>query len=129
MPPKTKPKKPKKLTASEKKLRAECKKDLQEMGILPPDKPRLNRKKFAAEVWQEFNEKYVNLDGAMELMQSLGTMVDGNMITVSEEQVGVLKLMKITMETLKFKQKLKDEGRSQYSMKELLEVIEPIWKL
>lgn len=38
--------KKKRLTNKEKKLNAEAKKRLQEQGILPPDKPKLNRKKF-----------------------------------------------------------------------------------
>ena len=44
----------KRMTQREKDLRARTKKELQEQGILPPDKPRLNRKKFARETWSEF---------------------------------------------------------------------------
>lgn len=43
------PAKSKRLTNKEKALKAKVKKELQEQGILPPDKPRLNRRKFAKE--------------------------------------------------------------------------------
>lgn len=43
------PVKSKRLTNKEKALKAKTKKELQKQGLLPPDKPRLNRKKFATE--------------------------------------------------------------------------------
>lgn len=43
----------KRLTQREKAERAAIKKQLQKEGFLPPDKPRLNRKKFARETWAE----------------------------------------------------------------------------
>lgn len=46
-----------KLSAREKKLRAEVKKELQAEGKLPPDKPRLNRKKFVEEAWEEWSHR------------------------------------------------------------------------
>jgi hypothetical protein len=46
--------KKKKLTQREKALNARVKKQLQEEGVLPPDKPKLNRKKFAKEVITEW---------------------------------------------------------------------------
>ena len=50
------PKGKKRLTQREKAERAAIKKQLQADGVLPPDKPRLNRKKFAREVWEDFSE-------------------------------------------------------------------------
>ena len=47
-------KKPKRMTQREKDERAASRKRLREMGILPPRKPLLNRKKFAAEVLKEY---------------------------------------------------------------------------
>ena len=43
------------MTRREKEARAQVKKELQEKGILPPDKPRLNRKKFVREAIQEYD--------------------------------------------------------------------------
>ena len=47
--------KKKRLTQREKAERAAIKKKLREDGLLPPIKPRLNRKKFARETWAEFD--------------------------------------------------------------------------
>lgn len=46
--------KKKRLTNKEKKLNAKVKKRLQEQGVLPPDKPKLNRKKFIDEAMEEW---------------------------------------------------------------------------
>lgn len=74
--------KKKRLTQREKAERARIKKKLQEDGVLPPDKPRLNRKKFAREVLAEF--------GAMDaysadlyLRQAIGCMVSPDMNRVT----------------------------------------------
>ena len=39
----------KKLTNREKQYHAQLKKEMQEKGVIPPDKPRLNRKRFIEE--------------------------------------------------------------------------------
>lgn len=121
--------KKKRLTQREKAERARIKKKLQEDGVLPPDKPRLNRKKFAREVLAEF--------GAMDaysadlyLRQAIGCMVSPDMNRVAEEEVGVLKLLKIAVESERFSKALEAEGRSQYTIGEYAEkVILPILKL
>lgn len=121
--------KKKRLTQREKAERARIKKKLQEDGVLPPDKPRLNRKKFAREVLAQF--------GAMDaysadlyLRQAIGCMVSPDMNRVTEEEVGVLKLLKIAVESERFAKALKAEGCSQYTIGEYIEkVILPILKL
>lgn len=121
--------KKKRLTQREKAERARIKKKPQEDGVLPPDKPRLNRKKFAREVLAEF--------GAMDaysadlyLRQAIGCMVSPDMNRVTEEEVGVLKLLKIAVESERFSKALEAEGRSQYTIGEYAEkVILPILKL
>lgn len=121
--------KKKRLTQREKAERARIKKKLQEDGVLPPDKPRLNHKKFAREVLAEF--------GAMDaysadlyLRQAIGCMVSPDMNRVTEEEVGVLKLLKIAVESERFSKALEAEGRSQYTIGEYAEkVILPILKL
>ena len=121
--------KKKRLTQREKAERARIKKKFQEDGVLPPDKPRLNRRKFAREVLAEF--------GAMDaysadlyLRQAIGCMVSPDMNRVTEEEVGVLKLLKIAVESERFSKALEAEGRSQYTIGEYAEkVILPILKL
>lgn len=117
------------MTAREKAERAEIKKELQEKGILPPDKPKLNRKKFGREAWAEFSEVCGDFKGLMDLRDAIGYMVSPDPIKVTPEEVGVYKLMKIAVEVRKFKDKLEKEGRTQYTVGELVEVASPIIRL
>lgn len=118
--------KQKRLTKKEIALRAEAKKRLQADGILPPDKPRLNRKKFAREVMAEFGEMDV-IAADVYLRKAIGCMVSADMPRVSEEQVGVLKLLKIAVETQKFMKALEAEGRTQYTIGEYVDkVVSPV---
>lgn len=118
--------KQKRLTKKEIALRAEAKKRLQKDGILPPDKPRLNRKKFAREVMAEFGEMDV-FAADVYLRKAIGCMVSADMPRVSEEQVGVLKLLKIAVETQKFMKALEAEGRTQYTIGEYVDkVVSPV---
>lgn len=118
--------KQKRLTKKEIVLRAEAKKRLQKDGILPPDKPRLNRKKFAREVMAEFGEMDV-FAADVYLRKAIGCMVSADMPRVSEEQVGVLKLLKIAVETQKFMKALEAEGRTQYTIGEYVDkVVSPV---
>lgn len=43
------------MTKAQKAMNAKIKKELQEKGIVPPDKPRLNRKKYIEEAREEWN--------------------------------------------------------------------------
>ena len=119
------------MTQRERKARAAVKKELQEQGLIPPDKKRLNRKKFAQEVMKEWNEEMQIFEtgDAFCLESAISCMVRSEMTKVTEEEVGVLKLLKIAMEIKKFNKKLKDENQESYKVKELYEVIEPILKL
>lgn len=121
--------KKKPLTKREKALNARVKKELQEEGILPPDKPRLNRKKFAREVLAEWNEMGGIAD-MLYLLKAIGCMVGPDMRNITSEQVGVLKLLKLAVETKKFSQHLGDEGRREYTLGEYIDkVVLPITKL
>ena len=121
--------KKKRLTKKEIALRAEAKKRLQDDGILPPDKPRLNRRKFAREVMEEFRAMDV-FAADLYLRRAIGCMVSEDMTRVSEEQVGVLKLLKIAVETQKFMKALEAEGREQYTIGEYVDkVVSPIRNL
>lgn len=49
---------------------------------------------------------------------------------VTEEEVGVLKLMKLAVEWKKFSDRLRAEGREQYTLGEFAEeVVKPVLKL
>ena len=54
----------------------------------------------------------------------------GRLHEVTSEQVGILKLMKLAVETDRFMQQLKTEGREQYSIGEYVEkVYNPVMNL
>ena len=122
----------KRLTQREKAGRAAAKKRLQEQGVLPPDKPRLNRKKFAQETWTEY-EALCEADpirAELALIKAICFMVGPNMASVSPEEVGVLKVLKMAIEYDAFLKRLEKEGRGTYTMKEIIEeVFLPVYKL
>lgn len=126
------PTKKKRLTQREKAERAAIKKQLQAEGALPPDKPRLNRKKFARETWAEW-EAFLKSDpirAEVYLLRAVEFMVGPELPTITPEQVGVYKALKLAMEYDKFLRRLEAEGRNQYTIGELAdEVFLPVWKL
>ena len=124
--------KKKRLTQREKAERAKMKKRLQARGVLPPDKPRLNRKKFAQETWAEWTALLAEdrLRAAMALCRAVSFTTAPELLEVTPEQVGILKAIKIAVEYEKFLRKLEAEGRSDYTVGELAdEVILPVWNL
>lgn len=121
--------KKKRLTQRQKAEKARVKKELQAEGILPPDKPRLNRRKFAAEVWAEYTAMDA-LTAEWYLYKAVWCMVGPDMKKVSLEEVGVLKVLKIAVETKKFMDRLTAEGRTKYTVGEYMEqVVYPIIRL
>lgn len=122
----------KRLTQREKAERAALKKELQKEGVLPPDKPRLNRGKFARETWAEFEALYTSepIRAELSLIKAIGFMVGPDMKKVTPEEVGVFKLLKLAVEYNAFLKKLESEGRTTYNYGELIdEVILPITNL
>ena len=124
--------KKKRLTQREKAERAVIRNKLREDGLLPPIKPRLNRKKFAREAWEAFDAFYraEPIRAELSLLKAIGFMVGPEMKEVSSEEVGVLKLLKLAVEYNAFLEKLETEGRTTYTYGELIdEVILPITNL
>lgn len=120
------------MTLAEKKMNKEIREQLREQGILPPVKPRLNRKKFLQETWNEFDEKIITYADLKYLRTAIGAMVhrDENIRNVSSEQVGVLKVMKLAAAIKQFEQQKADAGEDSYNVGELYEsVIKPITEL
>lgn len=128
----TKPKKYKKLTRTEKAFNKEFKEKLIAEGVLPPPKPKLNRKKFIMEAKKEFSEMK-SFDDIRYLYEAIGWMLPGierKYAKVTPEQVGVAKLLKISVELGKFYRKKKDNGETTYNPVDLYkDIINPILKL
>ena len=122
----------KRLSQREKDENARIKKELQAEGVYPPDKPRLNRRKFAEDVMKEWND-FMLMDlwvRGLCLDMAVNHMVSSKMNKVTPEQVGVLKLLKMAIEMKKFSDELKAEGRVEYTIGEYMErVVLPIIKL
>lgn len=120
--------KSKKLTNAQKKANARLKKEWQEKGILPPDKPKLNRKKFVEEAEQEWNQRAKTYIWEIYLIQAASFMLgktDKN-FRVSSEAVGVAKVLKLAIRLKEFSDKLESEGRTKYTLVEQYEFIKDI---
>lgn len=119
----------KRLTIREKKERAEIKKEFQAKGILPPDKPKLNRKKYIEET-MELWDKSVEIGYAREFylltaLVMITTLRDRHG-RVSSEAVGAAKVMRMCMRLFEFEKKIKEEGRTSYTYGEQYEYIKDI---
>ena len=95
-------------------------------GIIPPDKPRLNRKKFAQEVcseWENFNlSDYKKLYVFITVMAMMTN--SGMYGAISKEDLGILKLKKCAMVLYEEMEKNK-----KMSYGEMIDLLSPIWKL
>lgn len=119
----------KRLTNAEKKTNARIKKEMQKKGILPPDKPRLNRKKFVEEAIKEWKARNsvcwvweVYITQAAFIMSGV---IDKN-LRVTQEAVRAAKVLKIVIRLEEFSNKLKAENRSTYTVGEQYEFIKDI---
>lgn len=122
----------KRMTAREKKCNARWKKQMQEEGILPPDKPKLNRKKYIEEAREEWNGRdkscYVWDAYLMEAISIMLSRTERNSLRVSLEAVGVAKALKMALRLRQFYEKLKEEGRDRYKVYEQYEFIRDIFE-
>lgn len=96
-----------------------AKKRLQEQGILPPDKPKLNRKKFIEETRSEWNNRdkecFIWDEYLMQAMSyMLGHVEKGG--RVSSEAVGAAKVLKLGMRLREFSEELKAKGEHEYKV-------------
>ena len=92
--------KKKRMTQKEKDLNRAWKKEMQEKGILPPDKKRLNRRKFIKEASDEWNKKdpdcYIWDFYLMNAVSYMMGQIDKR-ANPSSEAVGVAKVLKVAM--------------------------------
>lgn len=119
----------KRMTNKEKALNAKIKKDMQEKGFIPPDKPKLNRKKYVEEAREEWNSKDKDFYAwDIYLYKAISIMLGkvDRKFRVSQEAVGVAKCLKLALRLKEFSDKLKAEGRKEYTLKEELEFIKDI---
>lgn len=112
--------KKKRLTNKERLARADFKKRMQEQGILPPDKPKLNRKKFIEEARTEWNGRsndcYIWEHYLMEAVSYILCQREGMSSRASLEAVGAAKVLKLAMRLREFSEELKAKGEHEYKL-------------
>lgn len=119
----------KRMTQREKNQNATIKKELQEKGLIPPDKPRMNRKKFIEEARADWNDRdtdtYV---WDVYLYQAIGTMLShrDRRGKIHPEAVGVAKCLKLAIRLKEFSDMLRAEGKDQYTIGEQYDFIKDI---
>lgn len=118
----------KRMTNREKQERAAAKKRLQAEGLIPPDKPRLNRKRFIEEAEAEWNGRDLEcLIWDLYIMRALFyVMGHGRARGISPEAVGAAKVLKVAIRLHGFESELKENGRDKYSYMEQYEYIKDI---
>ncbi len=119
----------KKLTQKEKIQNARIKKELQKKGVIPPDKSRLNRKKFVDEAMEEWNNRPPCYTWELYLAKAFSIILaktEGRSFRVSLEAVGAAKVLKLAVRLRQFSKKLEEEGRKEYKVTEMLEYVKDI---
>lgn len=84
------------MTKAKKAARARIKKELRAEGLLPPPKPRLNRKAFSRETRKRWRTAQVSVG---DLVMALGLMVPivPPLHPITSEEIGALKVMALAM--------------------------------
>lgn len=119
----------KRMTKKEKEYNAKFKKEMQKKGIIPPDKKKLNRKKYVQEALDEWNSKDKEFYAwDFYLLKAISIMlgkVDRN-LRVTQEAVGVAKCLKLAIRLKEFSDKLESDGRETYTLEEQINYINDI---
>ena len=122
--------KKKRLTKKEKQARADFKKRMQEQGVLPQDKPKLNRKKFIEEARTEWNGRnsdcYIWEYYLMEAISYMLCQREGMSSRASLEAVGAAKVLKLAMRLREFSEELKAKGEHEYKLADQYNYIKDI---
>jgi hypothetical protein len=120
--------KKKRMTNREKQERAATKRLLQAEGIIPPDKPRLNRKRFIEEAEEEWTGRDLTCHvWDLYIMQAVFcVMGHGSARGISPEAVGAAKVLKLAVRLHRFELELKEKGQDKYAVGELHEYIKDI---
>ena len=123
-------KKRRRMSSAEKKERAEIKRGLQEAGIIPPDKPKLNRKRFIEEAKGEWNSREnACFTWELYLVDALSyrmTQTESRSQRASLEAVGAAKALKLAIRLREFYEMLRKKGEKNYKLIDQYEYIKDI---
>ena len=110
----------KRLTNKEKQARAELKKRMQDKGVLPPDKPKLNRKKFIDEAREEWNGRssdcFIWEHYLMDAISYMLCQREGMSSRASLEAVGAAKVLKLAIRLREFSEEVREKGEHEYKL-------------
>ena len=117
------------MTKREIKERAKIKKSLQAKGILPPNKKKLNRKKFideAREEWEKRDLGCILWDFYIQQALIWMTSYTDMNLRPSPQAVGAAKVYKIALKLKEFEEEKRELGETKYKFKELYESLKDI---
>lgn len=122
--------KKKTMTKAQKAMNAKIKKEFQEKGILPPDKPKLNRKKFIDEARTEWNGRsndcFIWEHYLMEAISYMLCQRERMSSRASLEAVGTAKVLKLAIRLWEFSEELKAKGEHEYKLADQYNYIKDI---
>lgn len=99
-------------------------------GVLPPVKPKLNRRKFAKEVIKELENSFNLYSDLPHLREAISFMLPSQFGRVTPEEIGVVKVLKLAMEIKKYKEALIAKGETSYIIADFYrDVVSPVLKL
>lgn len=117
------------MTNAEKSAKARMKREMQEKGIIPPDKPKLNRRRYIDQAVQEWNGRDRDFRAwELYLYEAIGIMIgkrDRN-FRLTQEAVGAAKCLKLAVRLKEFSDRLRAEGRKEHTLGEETEYIKDI---
>lgn len=118
----------KRITKKEREFRAQFKKEMQEKGFIPPDKKRLNRKKFIEEASKNWAAKPDCYVWDIYIRRALSYMMAhrDSKYKISLEAVGVAKVFVIALKLKEFQDQMEKEGKNEYKLLEEYEYIKDI---
>lgn len=123
----------KRLTNKEKQARAELKKRMQDKGVLPPDKPKLNRKKFIDEAREEWNGRssdcFIWEHYLMDAISYMLCQREGMSSRASLEAVGAAKVLKLAIRLREFSEEVREKGEHEYKLVDQYNYIKDIFLL
>ena len=117
------------MTKSEIKEKAKIKKILQAKGLLPPDKKRLNRKRFideAREQWEKRDLSCILWDYYIQQALVWMTSYTDMNLRPSQQAVGAAKVYKIALKLKEFEEEKRELGETKYKFKEVYERLKDI---
>lgn len=117
--------KSKRMTQKQKNANRDVKKKLQAEGVLPPDKKKLNRKKFIDDTINEWRNREYSPIWDIYLAEAalvISARTDRK-YNVSPEAVGAAKVLKMALKTKEFEDKMREEGRTKYTYQEKIDYL------